>query len=41
VQFNPRPAASGPEPAATKDDQRTPEVADLNKAAERNRRAAE
>jgi len=41
VQFNPRPAASGPEPAATKDDQRTPEVTDLNKAAERNRRAAE
>jgi hypothetical protein len=41
VQFSPRPAAPDPEPAAAKDDQRNPEVTDLNKAAERNRRAAE
>jgi hypothetical protein len=37
VQFNPRPVA--PEPGS--DEERASEVTDLNKAAERNRRAAE
>ena len=39
VQFNPRPAAAAQEP--TENGDRAPEVTDLNKTAERNRRAAE
>jgi hypothetical protein len=39
VPFSPRPPAPDQEPPENGD--RAPEVADLNKAAERNRRAAE
>jgi Mrp family chromosome partitioning ATPase len=39
VQFNPRPVPPAPEPGS--DEERASDVTDLNKAAERNRRAAE